>query len=179
VKLAQRILLAGAATGIFDGLFAISLAVWWRKRATIEQVFQGIAGALIGPSAREGGHATALLGVSLHFLIATVWAAIFALLVMRIRFVARLLETTGGTMAVAMIYGPLVWVAMDFIVIPLSHAQHTPPTSPGFWRLLVGHAFVVGLPIVWICRGALANRSAATFAPVPSANSSFRPQRDV
>lgn len=157
LNLAQRILIAGAVTGILDGLFAISLAVWWRKRATIEQVFQGIAGALIGPSARDGGQATALLGLGLHFLIATIWAAIFALVVMRIRFVARLLETTSGTIAVAMIYGPLVWVAMDFIVIPLSHAQHTPLSSPGFWRLFVGHAFVVGLPIVWICRGGRAS----------------------
>lgn len=154
MKLAQRILLAGAITGVTDGLFAIALAVWWRKRATIEQVFQGIAGGLIGPSARNGGHATALRGVGLHFLIATIWAAVFILVALRIRWVREQLRTARGTVVVAMIYGPLVWLAMDFVVIPLSYAQHTPPTSPGFWRLLVGHAFVVGLPIAWVARRA-------------------------
>ncbi len=160
-----RILAAGALTGALDGLFAIALSVWWRKRATVEQVFQGIAGGLIGPSARDGGIATAALGLSLHFLIATIWASIFMLIVLRVRAVARLLETTRGTLAVAMIFGPMVWLAMDFLVIPLSRARQTPPTSSGFWILLVGHAFVVGLPIAWMARGLHPARTTNLSAP--------------
>ena len=69
---AATILLAGAAVGVLDGLFAIVLRVFVYRSGTAEQVFQGIARGLIGPAALQGGHASALLGLVLHFTIATI-----------------------------------------------------------------------------------------------------------
>jgi hypothetical protein len=159
-----RVLAAGALAGALDGLFAVALAVWWRQRATVEQVFQGIAGALLGPSARDGGVLTAAIGLALHFFIATIWAAIFAVAALRVPAVSRALRTTRGTYVAGAVFGPLVWLAMDFVVIPLSHARHTPPNTSGFWILLVGHIFVVGLPIAWVIRGL---RPAMGLRPLP------------
>jgi hypothetical protein len=43
---------------------------------------------------------------------------------------------------------------MNYVVIQLRHGRHTAATLPVFWVLLIGHAFVVGLPIALIARGA-------------------------
>ena len=137
---------------MLDGLFAIALGVWWRHRTTYAGVFQGIASNLIGPTAMQGGARTALLGLAIHFFIATTWAAIFILAARRLGWLSRMLTTTRGAIVAGLLFGPLVWVVMDYVVIQLTQGRHTPATLPIFWILLVGHAFVVGLPIALIAR---------------------------
>lgn len=54
---------------------------------------------------------------------------------------------------VGLVYGALVWLLMDGVVLPLSQARVTPPTAPWFWLQLLTHPLVVGLPIVRVLAG--------------------------
>jgi hypothetical protein len=144
---------AGVLTGICDGLFSSVLSAAF-YHSTVTRLFQGVAATLVGPKALEGGTATAVLGVLMHFGVAFGWSAVFLLLLMGWRGLRRLLETSSGMLAAAALYGPAVWLVMSLIVIPL--LVHRPPTI-GFrwWVQLIGHAPFVGLPIVATARRAM------------------------
>lgn len=144
------VLLAGAAVGVLDGLFAIVLRVFVYRSGTAEQVFQGIARGLIGPAALQGGHASALLGLVLHFTIATIWAAIFWVAVSRLPGLRRLLQTPAGTIAAGVLFGAVVWLVMRFGVIPAAGLGGRTVQIRQFLVMLIGHMVVVGQPIAWI-----------------------------
>jgi hypothetical protein len=144
------ILLAGAAVGVLDGLFAIVLRVFVYQRGTAEQVFQGIASGLVGPAALQGGHTTALLGLVLHFTIATIWATVFWVAVGQSAGLRRILRTTTGVIAVGALFGAFVWLVMRFGVIPAAGLGGRSIQLRQFLVMLVGHIVVVGQPIAWI-----------------------------
>ncbi len=148
-----RVLIAGTLVGILDGAFAVAIWVVVLKVATIPRVFQGVAAGLLGrEAARSGGLPTAALGLAIHFLIAMSWAAIYLLIYRRWPALRRATRSTGGAIAVGLAYGMLVWLAMDFLVLPLTRVTGTPVSSPHFWTQLIGHPFVVGLPIALVVR---------------------------
>jgi uncharacterized membrane protein YagU involved in acid resistance len=111
------------------------------------RLWQGVASVLLGPSALDGGTRTAAVGVLMHFGIAFGWSAIFLLLVMSSSWIRGVLASPYGVIAVAAVYGPLIWMAMSLAIIPLF--THRPPTiNIRWWVQLIGHAPCVGLPIV-------------------------------
>src|SRR5499426_4625272 len=71
----NAILYGGLAVGVLDGLAAVILTVYFGR--SVSGMFQYIASGLIGRASYEGGWATVLLGVALHFLIAFIWATIY------------------------------------------------------------------------------------------------------
>ena len=142
----NRLLRAGLLTGVTDGLFSSLLNVF-AYRSTVARLFQGVASVLIGPRAFEGGAATVALGVLMHFGVAFAWSAVFSFIVLRWRTIRRLVATPPGLAAVAAVYGPLVWLVMSLVVIPVL-AHRTPTFSIRWWVQLVGHIPFVGLPIV-------------------------------
>ena len=153
LSLARALLRAGLLTGILDGLFSSVLSAVFYK-STVTRLFQGVASTLVGPGALQGGAATAVLGVLMHFGVAFGWSAVFLFLVMRWRPVRRLLASAAGVVSVAALYGPVVWMVMSLVVIPL--LVHRPP-SIGFrwWVQLIGHAPFVGLPIAAVAKRAV------------------------
>ena len=100
----------------------------------------------------EGGWKATLLGLAIHFFVATTWSAIFIVATRRLAWLSNMLATTGGTIVAGLLFGPFVWLAMNYVVIQVTQGRHTPATLPVFWVLLVGHAFAVGLPIALIAR---------------------------
>lgn len=148
----SRLLAAGLVTGISDGLFAAVSSLFFGSTPT--RVFQGVASTILGKAAVDGGTRTALIGLLMHFGVAFGWSAVFLFIVMRWPAVIRALQSRGGVMKVAAIYGPCIWLVMSLIVIPL--LVHRPPTITARWWLqFFGHAIFVGLPIVGIsARGA-------------------------
>ena len=142
----HRLLVAGFATSIIDGLWAIVLSVGFYG-STVTRLWQGVASVLLGKASFEGGGRTALIGVLMHFGVAFFWSAIFLLIVMRWTLIRRVLDSRAGVFKVAAVYGPLIWMVMSLAVIPL--LVHRPPTiTVRWWIQLIGHAFFVGLPIV-------------------------------
>jgi hypothetical protein len=144
------ILLTALGIAILDGLFPIIVNFNRLGWTAPRRVFQSVAAGLLGKASFDGGTATALLGVCLHFTIALIWTSIYALIVRRLAFVQRLVATTAGTVIVGVIYGAVIWCSMDFIVIPLSRATFTPVSKPAFWQQLIWHMVGVGPTIVWL-----------------------------
>ncbi len=148
---AVRWLRAGLLTALSDGTFSSVLSVVF-YHSTVARLFQGVASTLLGKAALDGGTPTALIGVVMHFGVAFGWSAVFLLLVTRWRWVRALLASDFGSLKVAALYGPFIWLVMSLAVIPI--LLHRPPAmTVRWWVQLIGHFPFVGLPIVFAsCR---------------------------
>lgn len=134
---------------VLDAIWAMMLWSVVLRRVTPGQVWQGVAGAALGPSARQGGAATVVLGLAMHLTVATTWTTIYFVLVRAWPSFRAAAARTALPLGVA--YGAFVWCMMDLVVIPFTHARVQPPTSGLFWVNLVGHMIVVGPPIgLWM-----------------------------
>jgi uncharacterized membrane protein YagU involved in acid resistance len=155
----QRLLRAGLVTGVVDGLFSSVLSVvFYHSSAT--RLFQGVAAVLLGPAALDGGIRTAAVGVMMHFGVAFAWSGVFLLLA-RSAWIRRALDSRHGVLIVALVYGPLVWMMMSLVIIPLA-VQRPPAITARWWVQFFGHAAFVGLPIVASIRQKAVARAAST-----------------
>ncbi|HST27812.1 MAG TPA: hypothetical protein VLK26_05525 [Rudaea sp.] len=131
---------------------AYALTFWFCYRGVAPTaVLHTIAGGLLGlPAARAGGASTALLGLGLHYFIAMGMAAAFFIVSRRFRFLTR------RPIAAGIAYGVLLYLIMNFVVLPLSALPpHVwKPTLPALTDLC-SHMFFVGLPIALATRMAL------------------------
>jgi hypothetical protein len=109
-----------------------------------------VARGALGPSAFEGGLKTALLGLFFHFLIATIWAAVFY-------FASRLIPFMIDHAVISgLIYGLCVYLVMYGLVMRYSavHNQTLPWQYP--WAVLIPNVLIhmigIGLTIALIVR---------------------------
>lgn len=143
---ASRLLRAWLLTGIVDGLFSSALSVF-AYGSTATRLFQGVAAALLGASAFEGGTRTALIGVLMHFGVAFAWTAVFLFVALRLGWIRALLASRYGWLTVAALYGPFIWMVMSLLVIPFLTGN--PPAITFRWSVqLFGHIPFVAVPIV-------------------------------
>ena len=141
-----RLVRAGLATAIIDGLFSSILSVA-AYGSTVSRLFQGVASTVLGSSAFDGGARTTALGVLMHCAVAFGWSAVFVFGIMRSARIRAVLASRFGAVKVASVYGPAIWLVMSLLVIPI--LLHRPPNiSIRWWVQLVGHFPFVGLPIV-------------------------------
>src|SRR5262245_5996412 len=143
----NAILYGGLAVGVLDGMAAVILSIVYGRGPKI--MFQGIASGLLGRASSEGGWATALLGVSLHFLIAFIWTAIYYGASLILPALIRRALICGP------IYGVVVYFAMQIIVLPLSAIRKGPFSfAPPLQTLqgIIVHILCVGLPIALSAR---------------------------
>jgi uncharacterized membrane protein YagU involved in acid resistance len=127
-------------------------------------IFQSIASGLLGPASYEGGSATAVLGGVLHFFIAFMIVAVYFVASRRWPALARRPLRYGP------LYGMLVYLTMNLVVIPLSAASSGMPPPAVLINGLLIHLLGVGLPSALFARAA---RSAPPFPP----SSSVSPRR--
>jgi uncharacterized membrane protein YagU involved in acid resistance len=141
----KAILWAGLIAGTLDITAAIIISA---LRGTMPiQVLQSVASGLLGAASYEGGPKTALLGLGLHFAIATSAATVFYLVSTMFRFLVRQPIISG------IIYGIAVYLFMNFVVLPLSAFPHRAPVPVS--RRIIGLLviiFCVGLPISLVVR---------------------------
>lgn len=83
----------------------------------------------------------------MHVTVAFWWSAVFLFVVLRAGWVRSLLASPYGTIKVAALYGPFVWLAMSLVVIPIL-VHHGPAITYRWWVQLIRHFPFVGLPIV-------------------------------
>ncbi|HET7024950.1 MAG TPA: hypothetical protein VFI39_07100 [Gemmatimonadales bacterium] len=148
----RRILIAGATVGLLDALFVVVTYVWIRDVTTTRRIFQGIAAGILGKSTFDGGAGTEILGVILHFTIAYTWTLVYFIISRRWTSIRRLVQSRRGAAIAGPVWGIVMWLGMDLIVVPLSHARPTPVGSGTFWFFLLQHAVMLGPAIVWIVR---------------------------
>jgi hypothetical protein len=135
--------------GLIAGTLDITAACvysWERGNVTPVRVFQFIASGVLGTEAFAGGAKPAILGLALHYLIATGAAAIFYFVSRKWLFLIEQPILSG------LLYGIPVYAFMNFIVVPLSQVQQRPqPISARIINLVI-LMFCIGLPIAIIVR---------------------------
>ena len=161
----SRVVCAGLATTIIDGLFS-SVLVVVAYGSTFSRLFQGVASTLVGSSALTGGARTTALGVLMHCGVAFGWSALFVLVLMRSGWIRGVLASPYGAVKVASVYGPGIWLVMSLLVMPLL-LQAAPTISLRWSVQLIGHFPFVGIPIV-VCATWGATLAESEAAPRPS-----------
>jgi hypothetical protein len=130
----RPVLVGGMIAGALD-LAAAFISYGWG-------VPRGIASGLLGPSARQGGVGTYILGVCLHFFIALSAAAVYYLASRKLEFLKEHALVCG------LFFGIAVFLVMNLIVMPLSAIHFYGPYSlRGLIQGLLVHMFCIGLPI--------------------------------
>jgi len=154
---ARAIVAGGLAAGLLDlvdALVAYKLAFGMSPVV----IYQFVASGLLGKAAYAGGPAMALLGLAIHFLIAFTAAAVFVLASERLPQLRR--DAVGWGLA----FGLAVFAVMSFVVIPLSRIGASTPPLPLLVNGVLGHAFLVGLPIALAARRFLGRGERTAFA---------------
>ena len=144
----SRLARAGLLTGVIDGSFSSILAAFFYG-STVTKLFQGVAATVLGPSAATGGLRTAAIGWLMHFGVAFGWSLVFLLLYNQVGTLRTLVQSTSGKLAAAAVYGPMIWMTMSLVVIPLLVHKPTVITYK-WWIQFVGHAPFVALPMIWM-----------------------------
>jgi hypothetical protein len=142
----SRLLRAGLLTAVVDGLFSSALTVL-AYHTPVSKLWQRVASTLLGPSALDGGMRTVLIGLMMHVCVAFAWSAVFLLLYMRSHVLRRELTSTTGVIKVAAVYGPVIWIVMSCLVIPLLTGRG-PQLAVRWWVQFFGHIPFVAIPIV-------------------------------
>ena len=162
----RRILAAALLVALLDGLAAVTFYAWILHVTTPTRIFQGIASALVGPAAFEGGLPMILLGLLMHTGVALGWSTVYAITWSRWPALRALTGSTRGAVLVGVAYGPAVWFCMRFLILPLTHAYLQPVTSWRFLAMIGIHMIAVGTPIALLLRQA--GFPSATRAAEPS-----------
>ena len=154
----RAILLGGFLAGTLDILYAITRLF----DRSPEWVLQSVASGLQGAAAFTAGMAGAALGLGAHYTIATMAAAVYFLASRRIGFLVSHAVIAGA------LFGMLVYLFMNFVVIPLSAFPYK--LSYPVLTVLEGfasHALFVGIPIALSIRaiGLSAERNGARMSP--------------
>lgn len=138
-KAIRAIAAGGLIAGTLDLLRACRLFGW--------DIPLFIAAGLLGPKAEQGGVGTYILGVVLHFFIATAAAAIYYAASRRLTFLIE------HPLVCGLFFGGAVQEVMNLVVLPLSalHARG-PYELHDLVRGLAVHMVVVGLPIAYSIR---------------------------
>ena len=115
MKIVWAILLGGLAAGVLDILYAFVVYGSLSYGIAPERILQSVAAGWIGRDAsRAGGMETAALGLATHFMLATIMAAIYVLLATRVSALTKQALLWG------FVYGLILYVAMNYVVVPLS-----------------------------------------------------------
>jgi hypothetical protein len=144
----DTIVYGGLVVGIFDLTFAFTFYGLILGAKPL-RIFQSVAAGVLGrPAAIEGGVPTFLLGILLHFVVATCIATVFYLATRVLPVLIRHPVVSG------LIYGVIAYFGMKYIVVPLSAIgqRGALPRLPILLTEVVGHAVLVGLPIALLAR---------------------------
>jgi len=109
----KKILLAGFMAGTLDATAAVVL---YSKQYTLHSMagsFRFISRGIFGSSVTPNGALYPVLGLILHYLIATVWAAIYILVFFRV-------FKPGALWAKVILFGCLIWTIMNGFVLPIT-----------------------------------------------------------
>lgn len=144
-----RVLRAGLVAGVLDLCLALGIQFLVAGRVSLVRILQAIAAGVLGPASREGGLSAALLGLVAHFVIATIWAALWFFAATRSVQLRRFTHRRETLVACGLAYGVVVWMGMNLLVVPASRAPSNLTFTLVTALMIVGHALLVGLPIVW------------------------------
>jgi hypothetical protein len=141
----RRLVRAWLLLAVIDFVWAVALSLAYGRPAM--SAFRGVATVALAPAWMPAIAPSAMLGVVLHLVVAFTWATVYVVLQRRSRWLARASATRGGQAAIAVVYGPFIWIVMSTLVIPMMTGDAVVLSTR--WAIqLVGHVFFVGMPVV-------------------------------
>jgi hypothetical protein len=141
----KAIFLTGLLAGFLDGAAALLLFVArGAKRPLL--LFQYIASAVYGNHAFTGGRKMIIAGVLFHLGIAMTFITFYFLLFPHVKWLGLY------PLVSAVLYGLLVWLMMNRIVVPLSRAQARPFSWAMVYINMVILILTIGIPAAYIAR---------------------------
>jgi hypothetical protein len=168
-----RLVRAWLVTALIDALFSSCLVTLFYG-STVAKLWEGVAAVPFGPSALQGGTRFVIIGLALHLSVALTWSTLFLILYSGQRWLRELTASPAGVVLTAVVYGPLIWMMMSFVVIP--HFRHLPPTiNYRWWVQFFGHIPFVALPIVTLTAAEESSASSRTTARTATAAPGPRP----
>lgn len=144
-----QVFFGGLLVAAGDAAFATT--VWFSWDASgFTKVFQSIAVGVLGKASYDGGVQTAVLGAALHLFMATTFVAIYTLVARRVPGLLRGIAVKGP------LYGVVLYIGMNFVVMPLSRVGRSPSFTHLDWIAMsvVAH-MVFGVICVLFARRAL------------------------
>ena len=133
----RAVLYGAGVVGGIDFLYATLFTVlrgrpWYRA-------WQGVASAVLGADSFAGGYPTALLGVFLHFTVATCIVGVYLIASRWVSILRR------KTLLCGLAYGVIAFFVMNLVVVPLTRIGPQPLVWSAFnvGGLLV-HIFLLG-----------------------------------
>jgi hypothetical protein len=134
----QAVVSAGLLAAVLD--ISNPIIVWGLKGVPAERILQSVASGLVGKAAYSGGAATAALGMAAHTTIMLGAATVYYFASRRLPVMSRWPWIAGP------VFGLGFYVFMNYLVVPLSLAQMSPPSG---WfpvlNQLFCHLVLVGL----------------------------------
>jgi hypothetical protein len=144
------VLAGGLIAGALDLTFAFLF--YWPQGATPLRILQFIASGVLGRGSFQMGLASAALGAFFHFFTSVCAAAIYYLVSLRFSFPTRRVLISGA------IFGVLMFLAMRFIVVPLSAIKPGPMKVGNVIGELCSHVFLFGMVTAYAVSRATAVR---------------------
>ena len=138
---AKAILLGGLLAGTLD--ISAAIGVYALRGVAPIRILQSVASGLLGRESYQGGAATALLGLGLHFTIATTAAAVYWMISRRFLLARRRPVLAGA------LFGIGVYLFMNFVVVPLSAIGWRAPQPSMVLIMVAIHIACVGWPIAF------------------------------
>jgi hypothetical protein len=142
----RPILWATLVAGTLDILAAFLFA------GAVAPVLRTVASGPLGDGLADGPGGP-VLGLLVHFSIMAAMVAAYFLAATKLQLLGRMWVAMG------LLYGVVLWIAMYWIVMPLRWEGYTPPhEAMPIARQLFAHCLLVGLPIAWFARRHFADR---------------------
>lgn len=142
----SSILAGGFTAGFIDIVYPTTRAVMAGNSPL--SPWLGVAGGLLGPSAREGGAGIALLGIFLHLLICVSAAFVFYFIVRKLPWFVKQWLLAGVAFGLGFL------LVMNYVILPLSQIGRPLYVGAGFAWAIVSHVLMIGLPIAFfVTRG--------------------------
>jgi hypothetical protein len=141
---AAAILLGGLLAGIGD--ISQAFVVFGHYGATPFRILQSIPRGVLGAKTFQMGWTSALLGLFLHFFIATTAAAVYYVASRKMRVLIERPIICG------LLFGECVFLFMYFLVMPLSLIGWPKFNLATYITGPIGHPLLVGLPIAFAIR---------------------------
>ena len=150
----KRLAIAALVVGALD--ITEVIVFYGLKGIPPTRILQSVARGVLGKAAFEGGIRTALLGLALHYFIATVVVCIYFLASTKIAALRNCPVLMGA------LYGLGVYLVMNFVVVPLSAAGPPRFTLESVLNQLFAHIFCIGIPTGLLARSAIVTAPART-----------------
>lgn len=144
----KRFFLAALVVGVLD-IGEVMIFAGIRNGVTPTRILQSVATGVLGRDSYQGGWQTALLGLALHFFIASVVVAVYFLASRRIAVLRESPVIMGA------IYGVLVYLFMNFVVLPLSATGGPRFTLVGVLNQLFCHIVLIGITTALFAKSAM------------------------